>query len=75
MPNHLLMSLSVTPSATISTQWQSVEAATVVVLDMFGLLFAFNLEASPFGVPNQNQVPPRGLKQFWLGPETNGRDV
>lgn len=70
MPNHLLISCNGKPGSVISMAWQSVDAATVVSLDVFGLHFAFNIEPSPFRVPDE--APPDMFMRFWLGTETKG---
>lgn len=68
MPNHLLMSRNVRPDPSISTVWHSSDADTIVVLEMFGVGFSFNLEPSSFGIPDE--APPDMLQAFWLGQKT-----
>jgi hypothetical protein len=70
IPNHLLILRNVNPCPSISTYWQSFDAVTVVELDLFGVGFAFNLEPSPFGIPDG--APPEVFQALWLGDETKG---
>lgn len=70
MPNHLLILRNVNPSPSISTFWQSFDAATVVELDVFGVGFGFNLEPSPFEIPDE--APSDVFQALWLGEETKG---
>jgi hypothetical protein len=69
IPNHLIMSTTCTPHATISTWCIPSDGSTIIGLDIFGLCFGFNLEATPFGLPADD--PPNGFVQFWLGNETD----
>lgn len=70
MPNHLLFSRDVKPGPSIITTWQSFDGATAVCLDIFGVKFVFNLEATPLGV--HKEMSPDTFMQFWLGTETKG---
>jgi hypothetical protein len=70
MPNHLVAVKTGVPVAAVGGAWQSYDGATGVELDLYGVRFVFNLEASPFGVPLgplSDQV-----QAFWLGVETKG---
>lgn len=62
--NHLVV-LATNPNAQISTFWLPAEENTIVVLRFFGLAFAFNLQATPFGLPPD--LPIEGASEFWLG--------
>ena len=70
MPNHLVTLNHGLPIPLVRSAWQSVDGATGVELDFYGLRFALNLEPSPFGIP----VGPMAddLQSFWLGDETKG---
>jgi hypothetical protein len=73
MPNHLVITTACTPHATISTWCMPTDESTVVGLDIFGVAFAFNLAATPFGLDPQTQL--EGVAEFWLGnpgPDTQG---
>jgi hypothetical protein len=50
------------PHPRISTWWLPGDQGTGVALDIFGALFAFNLEPYPLPGP-----PPQGVISFWLG--------
>lgn len=50
------------PHARISTWWLPGDYGTGVAIDIFGVLFAFNLE--PYPLPAQR---PQGVITFWLG--------
>jgi len=65
MPNHLLISKTATPTPTYQTWWKSFDASTTVSLNLFGLVFAFNLEPTPFSLPDDAQQGE--LLQLWLG--------
>jgi hypothetical protein len=52
------------PHAQISTWWLPGDQGTGVALDIFGILFAFNLE--PYPLPADT---PQGVITFWLGVE------
>ncbi len=65
MPNHLIMSTTCTPHATISTWCKPSDGSTIVGLDIFGLHFGLNLEATPFGLAPDAE--PEGVAEFWLG--------
>jgi hypothetical protein len=65
MPNHLVISTTGTPHATISTWCNPTDESTVVGLDIFGVAFAFNLAATPFGLGPD--TPPDAPAEFWLG--------
>lgn len=65
MPNYLYLPTNLKPGPSISTWWRPAEGGTVVVLDIFGVVFGFNLEATPFRLPPDS---PRELfAEFWLG--------
>lgn len=55
------------PHGRISTWWLPGDHGTGVALDIFGVLFAFNLE--PYALPVQR---PRGVITFWLGGGADG---
>lgn len=54
------------PNPQLSTRWLPGEHGTAVALDIFGVLFAFNLEPYPLPVEG-----PPGVIRFWLGHETD----
>ncbi len=68
MPHHLLILQHAEPGPSVTTHWQSFDAATGVQLDLFGPRFAFNLEPTPFGPPPD--APPNLCIQVWLGEGT-----
>jgi hypothetical protein len=70
MPNHLIIVKTGVPVAAVAGAWQSFDGVTGVELNFFGVRFAFNLEASPFGIPS-GPIADR-LQAFWLGEETKG---
>lgn len=63
MPNHLLMRRTVDPVPSITTQWDP-SSPTIVLIDIFGVRFAVNLEGA-LAVPPE--VPEEMLVAFWLG--------
>lgn len=63
--SHLVISTTATPNGYIRTYWLPTDEETVVVLDIFGLRFAVNLQATAFGLPTD--VPIEGAAEFWLG--------
>jgi len=65
MPNNLFVSKNVTPSPFIRTSWQTFVGTTIVILDFFGVCFAFNLEESPFELPDA--IPDGLFQELWLG--------
>lgn len=65
MPNYLLISKNAIPCPMIKTFWQSFDGATVVILNFFGICFAFNLETTPFKIPDE--MPTDIFDAFWLG--------
>lgn len=71
-PNHLVMSTTVKPDATITATWQEAGEATWVALTFYGVVFAFNLQPTPFDLPDEAQELP--LTSHWLGgrPLTGG---
>lgn len=56
------------PHPRLSTWWLPGEHGTGVALDIFGVLFAFNLEPRPLPVER-----PPGVIKFWLGREADDR--
>lgn len=70
MPNHFVALKRGIPAGSVAGAWQSVEGATGVELDIYGVRFAFNLEPSPFGIPAGPLADE--LQAFWLGEETKG---
>jgi hypothetical protein len=64
---HLLLPSVVKPSGSLRTYWQAYDNSTPVVLEFFGLPFAFNLEPVPAAVPAE--PPPVPILRFWLGRE------
>ncbi len=54
------------PKSQLTTWWLPGEHRTAVALDIFGVLFAFNLEPYPL----RAERPP-GAIRFWLGDETD----
>jgi hypothetical protein len=67
MPNHLVISMIADPTLSIGTFWQSLESATPVGVEIFGVSFAFNLEPTPYGI--RDEAPPDVFQSFWLGSE------
>jgi hypothetical protein len=65
MPNYLWMSKKARPTPSIGTIWHSIDGGTVVVLDFFGVRFAFNLEPTDFTLPEE--APDDQFAAFWLG--------
>ncbi len=70
MPNSLLMESTVVPNPSVSASWLPSSTATPVALDIFGLRFCFNLEATP--CPAADVVLPETLMEFRLGGEDDG---
>jgi len=64
-PNHLLMSTEVKPDSKITAAWNDFGEATVVALSCFGIRFAFNIEPTPFDMPDG--VAELHLDSWWLG--------
>ncbi|MGK2852272.1 MAG: hypothetical protein ACSLFN_15380 [Candidatus Limnocylindrales bacterium] len=64
---HLLMPTTSKPSPVVRTWWQPFDGATAVILDLFGLIFAFGLEPAPLELPPG--LPRESVLIFWLGPE------
>lgn len=64
MANHFLMLRNPVPSSTIATQWYR-ESRTVVMVDIFGVRFAVNLEDRPLAIPTS--APKDLVFAFWLG--------
>jgi len=69
MPNHMLMIKNVKPTSELATMWD-VNIATVVMIDLFGVRFAVNLESLPLSIPAE--APDDSLFAFWLGSLTKG---
>jgi hypothetical protein len=65
LATHLLVPSRVKPEPSMRTWWLPSEAGTPVVLSLFGLLFAFDLDggASAFPLPQ----PTGEMLTFWLG--------
>jgi hypothetical protein len=72
MPNNLLIEGTLVPNPSVSTAWRDAGTVTPVVLDIFGLRIAFNLEASAY--PVGDVALPEGLMQFGLGGDTKPGD-
>lgn len=68
MPNHLWMSKKAQPTGRISTLWQSVDDKTIVVLDFYGVCFAFNLEPTDIALPAD--APTDLVQAYWLGTDS-----
>lgn len=64
-PNHLVMSTTVKPDATITATWDEVGDVTWVALTFYGVVFAVNLQPTPFGLPDDAHDLP--LTSHWLG--------
>jgi len=64
-PNHLVMSTTVKPDSAITAAWDEVGDVTWVALTIYGVVLAFNLQPTPFGVPDDAHNLP--LTNHWLG--------
>ena len=64
-PNNLIMSTKAKPNARVTTAWNEIADATRVVLTFYGIVFAFNLQPTPFGLTDEAQDLP--LTSHWLG--------
>jgi hypothetical protein len=49
--NHLLITSKGVPNESFICAWKDVGSTTIVVLNIFGVEFAFNLQPTPFGSP------------------------
>jgi hypothetical protein len=64
---YLVMPASSKPSPEVSTWWQPLDGATAVLLNLFGLHFAFGLEPAQLEV--RPDLPRESVLAFWLGPK------
>jgi len=65
MPSHLLMLTTTTPHESVTTWWRPSDSSTAVAVDIFGVAFAFDLDAVPFDLPLDAR---RDLiAEYWLG--------
>ena len=67
MPNHLLMLTTSTPHESVTTWWRPTDGSTVVAIDIFGVAFAIELDAVPFGL--SPEAPRDHIADYWLGEE------
>lgn len=70
MPNHLFIPRQCQPHAQIRTWWLPADEHTLMALDFFGVVFAFNLDATPLALPPE--VGPDVVGSFWLGSADEG---
>lgn len=64
-PNHLVMSTTAKPDGTITAAWNEVDDTTWVAVTFYGVVFAVNLQPTPFGLPDD--APDLPLTSHWLG--------
>lgn len=64
-PNHLLMSAEVQPESFVRACWQPFDGSTLIVLSFYGVRFVFNIEPTPFDMPDG--VEALKLDSCWLG--------
>ena len=62
---HIVIPTSGKPHPALQTWWLPAEQGTPMILDLFGLLLVFNLEAAPIEFPPE--IPAEALARFWLG--------
>ncbi|MES2210073.1 MAG: HNH endonuclease [Chloroflexota bacterium] len=67
---HLLMPSKIKPNGRLRTYWQPFDTSTPVVLEIFGVVFAFNLEPVPAVLPPEPLPVP--ILKFWLGRDNEG---
>jgi hypothetical protein len=66
--SHLLIPTTSKPHRSISTWWQPADEHTNVVLDIFGVVFVFDLDGNEIPLPPE--VPAEVISRFWLGAPT-----
>jgi hypothetical protein len=65
MPNYRYVRTNNVPGPSISTTWIPAESGTIVLIDLFGLVFGFDLEPTRFRLPPE--APRELFAEFWLG--------
>jgi hypothetical protein len=68
-PNYMLMSTNVHPHPGFRVTHKDIHPGCPFVIDIFGIIFMFNLEAQPIVEPHSELVE-QGFQKYWLENET-----
>jgi hypothetical protein len=69
-PNNLVISTKVRPHPRFRVTHKNMQPGSPFVVDIFGMIFMFNLEAQPLMEPNAELIE-QGYKKFWLEKNKN----
>jgi hypothetical protein len=64
-PNNLLMRMNVKPHPSLRVHYRNLNPGCPLVVDIFGMILMFNLEAEPLMEPNDDLIK-LGFQKFWL---------